>query len=147
LPDAVMEETPPFSPASINLPEGPANLPEGPANLPERPAPADTGSLTNSGGEGLTVIAPIYDADYLSNPVPPYPPAAKRLKLQGTVIVRVFVTPSGKPETVNLQKSSGASILDDAAVDAVKHWLFVPARSGDKPISAWVDVPILFRLH
>jgi len=115
-------------------------------SVPLSSIPADTGSLTNSSGEGLPVIAPIYDADYLSNPVPPYPPAAKRLKLQGTVIVRVLVNPDGKPESANLQKSSGASMLDEAAMNAVKHWSFVPARQGDTPIPAWVDVPILFRL-
>lgn len=126
--------------------EQPSNLSDA-YSTPQAPlAPADSGSLTNSTGAGLPVIAPIYDADYLSNPVPPYPPVAKRLKLQGTVIVRVLVNLEGKPESVHLQKSSGASILDDAAVDAVKHWSFVPARQGNMQISAWVDVPILFRL-
>jgi protein TonB len=37
-------------------------------------------------------------------------------------------------------------MLDEAAMNAVKHWSFVPARQGDTPIPAWVDVPILFRL-
>lgn len=92
-------------------------------------------------------IGPIFDAAYLSNPVPEYPSAARKLKLQGTTIVRVLVNPDGRAEVVQVEKSSGASVLDGAALKAVKKWLFVPARSGNKPVSAWVDVPIRFRLN
>ena|GEM_PF-219646 len=97
--------------------------------------------------EGLPVGSPAFDADYLSNPTPSYPPAARRLGIQGEVVIRVLVNPDGKPENLQLQKSSGSSLLDNAALSAVKHWSFVPARRGDKPVSAWVDVPIHFRLN
>jgi protein TonB len=104
-----------------------------------------TGPVTDS-LESLPVIAPVFDAAYLKNPAPAYPPAAKRLRLQGTAIVRVLVNLEGKPESVRLETSSGASVLDDAAVEAVRHWTFVPARQGSRPIVAEVDVPIQFRL-
>jgi len=45
-----------------------------------------------------------------------------------------------------LEKTSGVRILDDAAVEAVKHWTFVPARRGNTRIEAPVNVPILFHL-
>ena len=108
-------------------------------------APVSSDSTAQPGENVET--APVFDADYLSNPVPPYPPTAKRLKIQGEVIVRVLVNPDGKPESILLQKSSGATILDDAALSTVKRWSFVPARRGLKPISAWVDIPIRFRLN
>lgn len=98
-------------------------------------------------GGGGEVVGPIFDADYLNNPIPPYPPAARKLKLQGTVVVRVLVNPLGKAEIVQVEKSSGVSILDGAALKAVKEWFFVPAREGNNPVSAWVDVPIRFRLN
>ncbi len=110
----------------------------GPANE------AIAGTAPGGGGE---VVGPIFDADYLNNPVPPYPPAARKLKLQGTVVVRVLVNPLGKAEIVQVEKSSGVSILDGAALKAVKQWFFVPAREGNNPVSAWVDVPIRFRLN
>lgn len=98
-------------------------------------------------GNAGELTGPIFDADYLKNPIPPYPSAARKLKLQGTVIVRVLVNSQGKPEIIQLAQSSGASVLDGAALKAVKDWSFVPAREGSKPVSAWVDVPIRFRLN
>ena len=105
-------------------------------------------TATDSGRADMPVIGPNYDAAYLSNPPPPYPAAARRLKLQGTVTVRVMVSADGRPTRVTLEKGSGARILDDAALEAVRHWSFVPARRGDKAIAAAkVDVPVRFRLN
>jgi len=123
------------------------------AGIPSGQGPATSGTTAAgrnpskvSDGSGL-FVGPRYDAAYLSNPVPHYPSLAKKLKLQGTAIIRVLVSSEGRPKSVAVEKSSGARILDDAAVDAVQHWSFVPARRGDKPISDWVDVPIVFRLN
>ncbi|HTP67208.1 MAG TPA: energy transducer TonB [Geobacteraceae bacterium] len=105
------------------------------------------GQRTGNGAAELPVVGPSYDAAYLSNPAPQYPAAARRLRLQGTATIRVLVTPEGRPKTVKLAKTSGARVLDDAALDAVQHWLFVPARRGGKAFAAEVDVPICFRLN
>ena len=35
----------------------------------------------------------------------------------------------------NVKPSSGATLLDEAAIKAVRGWTFVPARRGDTPIS------------
>ena len=93
------------------------------------------------------IIAPRFDADYLNNPSPPYPAAARRLRLQGTVVLRVTVSDSGLPLNIRVVQSSGASILDQAALKVVRDWTFVPARQGDEKISAAVDVPIRFVLN
>jgi len=93
------------------------------------------------------LVGPSYDAAYLSNPVPKYPAAARRLKLQGTATVRVLVSAEGRPRSVTLSKSSGTKILDEAALEAVQQWSFVPARRGSKPVAAEVDVPVRFRLN
>ena len=123
------------------------------AGIPSGQGPATSGTTATarnpskvSDGSG-PVVGPSYDVAYLSNPAPHYPPLAKKLKLQGTAIIRVLVSSEGRPKSVAVEKTSGARILDDAAVDAVQHWSFVPARRGDKPISDWVDVPIVFRLN
>jgi protein TonB len=75
-----------------------------------------------------------------------YPPAARRLKLEGTVTLRVLVSSDGRPQRVSLRRSSGVRLLDEAALEAVGHWSFVPARQGDKRIATEVDVPLRFRL-
>jgi protein TonB len=40
-----------------------------------------------------------------------------------------------------------ASILDDAAVEAVRRWVFTPAIANGKPVKVWVGVPVRFVLH
>ncbi len=93
------------------------------------------------------VIPPNFNADYLHNPPPPYPPAARRLGEQGRVMLRVLVDPDGQAEQVEVRTSSGSPRLDASALETVRRWKFVPARQGDRPIAAWVLVPISFRLE
>ncbi len=97
-------------------------------------------------GEDLPVIGASFDADYLRNEPPKYPAVARRLRLEGTATIRVLVSAQGLPKQVKLQNSSGVQVLDEAALEAVQHWTFVPARRGNNPIPAEVDVPVRFRL-
>ncbi len=93
------------------------------------------------------VIPPAFNAAYLRNPPPRYPQAARRNGDEGTVMLRVLVNPEGAPVQVELDRSSGSSPLDSAAVDAVRNWRFVPARRGTQNVEGWVRVPIVFRLE
>ncbi len=95
----------------------------------------------------LPIEPPRYGADYLNNPVPPYPAMAKRLRIEGTVVIRVLVSPSGLPQEVELAHTSGSVLLDEAAMKAVQRWTFIPARQGNKPIAAMVEIPIHFHLN
>jgi protein TonB len=92
------------------------------------------------------VVPPSFDADYLHNPTPRYPPAAARLRETGRVLLSVSVSAAGLPERVEIAATSGSPRLDQAALETVKRWRFVPARQGDKPVAASVTVPLVFRL-
>lgn len=94
----------------------------------------------------VAMTAEMLTAAYLSNPKPGYPNLSRRLREQGTVLLRVFVTVAGNPTKVELKSSSGFPRLDRAAHDAVQRWKFVPAKRGDQPVDAWVIVPIRFSL-
>ncbi len=94
----------------------------------------------------VTMTAARFDADYLDNPKPVYPHASRRLGEQGKVLLRVYVSAQGLAEKVELKLGSGFVRLDQAALDAVTRWRFVPARRGDEAVSAWVQVPITFQL-
>ncbi len=83
---------------------------------------------------------------YLNNPAPAYPMVSRRLKEQGRVLLRVLVSASGDAQNVELRTSSGSDRLDRAAIDAVRHWRFAPAKRGGETIAAWALVPILFQL-
>jgi periplasmic protein TonB len=89
---------------------------------------------------------PSSDADYLSNPAPPYPPVSKRLKEQGRVLLRVFVSAEGNAMQVELRQSSGFERLDNVAIETVKRWRFVPGKRDGVVEAMWVTVPIIFEL-
>lgn len=97
-------------------------------------------------GTGDPIVPPSFNAEYLDNPAPIYPPAARRLREQGRVLLLVEVAPDGLPRQVNVAASSGSPRLDQAALDAVRRWRFVPARKGSTALPAQVLVPIVFGL-
>jgi protein TonB len=90
---------------------------------------------------------PRYEADYLQNAKPSYPSLSRRLREQGTVLLRVLVSAGGEPKQIQLLKSSGYPRLDDAALRAVEDWRFVPAKRGHEPLEAWVQIPLQFSLR
>lgn len=92
-------------------------------------------------------VAPSVGANYLHNPAPDYPQMARRKGEQGRVLIKVLVTSQGDASNVTLERSSGSTYLDDAAIKAVKNWKFVPARSNNEAVSGYVTVPINFSLE
>ncbi len=95
----------------------------------------------------LPVTQPRFNAEYLDNPKPAYPSASRRMGEEGEVRLRVQVDITGQPQQIEIFRSSGFPRLDQAALDTVRQWRFVPARQGDQPIPAWVIVPIKFSLN
>jgi len=69
-----------------------------------------------------------------------YPRLARERGIEGTVLVRFKVLPSGMVETVNVVRSSGVSILDEASVKTVYRAAPMPFVSG------WVEVPMSYVL-
>ena len=86
-------------------------------------------------------------ANYLKNPRPPYPRLALREGWEGKVLLRVKVLPDGHVGGATLQKSAGHSVLDDAALEIVKSWMFVAARQGGQPVVGFVTVPFDFQIN
>ncbi|MDP3419721.1 MAG: energy transducer TonB [Thiobacillus sp.] len=93
------------------------------------------------------LVQPRFDAAYLDNPRPPYPSVSRRLGEEGEVRLRVQVDPAGLAQQVEIQQGSGYPRLDQAALETVRQWRFVPARQGDQPVAAWVIVPIQVTLR
>ncbi len=78
--------------------------------------------------------------------VPPtYPDIAREAGVDGTVLVQALVGKDGTVKDTRVQKS--IPMLDNAALDAVKRWVFKPALSNNKPVAVWVAVPVKFSLH
>ncbi len=92
-------------------------------------------------------VVQLTSADYLRNPPPDYPQDAQDRGWEGKVLLKVRILPSGKPDVVQVQKSSGHATLDSAAVKAVRGgWLFKPNMQGTTATAVWVVIPIVFQL-
>jgi protein TonB len=77
---------------------------------------------------------------------PSYPSTARRLGIEGTSLLRVFVGADGRVTDIELDRSAGHPDLDRAAIDAVRRWKFEPGRRGSEPIGMWVRLPVQFVL-
>jgi protein TonB len=109
---------------------------------------AGTGTDGGFGGggspaSGSPVATPLA---YGTNPPPPYPATARRRGWEGKVLLRVEVSASGNVLNVEIEKSSGYAILDEAAQQAVYRWQFKPALQNGRPVAGQVKVPIHFNL-
>jgi protein TonB len=78
---------------------------------------------------------------------PRYPESARRAGIQGVTLLRVRVSASGRVDEVFVEKSAGFRDLDFSAAEAVRKWLFEPARRGKEAVSVWVHLPVKFELH
>lgn len=142
-PTPVRQKVTPRAPAPV--PETTTSDTPAPAAPTVVPAPPQASPSPAPVAETLTQAR--FDADYLRNPAPPYPPLSKRMGEEGKVVLRVLVSPTGSAETVEIKSSSGSTRLDEAALNTVRQWRFVAARRGDTPVQSWVLVPIIFKLE
>lgn len=109
--------------------------------------PAAALAATPAPPSPLPLPAPRFDAQYLTNPAPDYPRLSRELGEQGLVVLRVRVSSLGQPLDLQIHSSSRFPRLDQAAVTAVTHWRFVPARRDGELVEATVLVPISFTLR
>lgn len=147
-PEALPRDTPASAPASgPSVPPGPAGaVPGGTAGgIAGGTIGGTVGGVV--GGTPGGVVPPRFDAAYLQNPPPDYPALSRRLGEEGRTLLRVLISPEGLPRDIQLQASSGFSRLDQAALQTVRRWRFVPAMRGGETFAAWVLVPIRFDLE
>lgn len=77
---------------------------------------------------------------------PVYPELPRRAGVEGTVHVNMWVTKEGRVKQAVVVRSS-SPMLDDAALEAARQWVFTPAVMNGGPVAVWVTVPFRFRLR
>lgn len=146
-----LSEPQPTEPAPPREPEQKTVAPPAPAQpapfVPAPPTVPPVPAIAAPPTPPAPVLPPRFDAAYLNNPAPAYPLGARRMGVQGKVLLRVHVSAEGAATEVQLHKSSGFPALDEAALAAVRKWRFAPARQGSEAVAAWVQVPIDFKLN
>jgi protein TonB len=93
------------------------------------------------------VDLPSSSADYLNNPTPPYPPLSKRMGEQGRVVIRARIEVNGSASKAEVRTSSGYERLDQAALQTVKRWRYLPGKRAGVPEAMWFNIPINFVLE
>jgi TonB family protein len=69
-----------------------------------------------------------------------YPRLARERGIEGTVVIRFHVLPSGDIDGITVVRSSGAKVLDEASVRTVQRAAPVAAGWG------WIEVPMVYQL-
>lgn len=129
--------------------DGPADyivMPEAPEDAVQAPpaAVADAQASALPGPASAAVAGPERAAVPVRSPPPSYPRSALRRGEAGEVLVRVRVGANGRPEHVEVARSSSHSSLDQAAVNAVRRWRFEPATRQGQPVAQTIQVPVQF---
>jgi periplasmic protein TonB len=98
---------------------------------------------------GGTGDGPIQDYDQPPRPIkitrPLYPQEAFVKKVEGTVLVEILIDASGRVVSARVIKS--VPLLDAAALQTVKQWLFTPAIKRGRPVSTIAHAPVGFRIY
>jgi periplasmic protein TonB len=76
----------------------------------------------------------------------PYPPVAGRAGVSGSVVMRVAIDALGHVSTVSVIRGVGLD-LDGAAVDAIRHFRFVPATENGFPVASEITYTYRFALE
>jgi protein TonB len=79
--------------------------------------------------------------------IPPYPAAELRLGVEGTVLLRLTVTPQGTVSAAEVERSSDDKGLDDAAIAwVIAHWRYQPATQNGQPVAAMTRASLVFNV-
>jgi protein TonB len=77
--------------------------------------------------------------------MPVYPPIAKATGMQGTVVLQATIARNGT--IANLHVVSGSTMLQQAALDAVRNWLYRPYLLNGEPVEVETTVNVVFKLQ
>jgi TonB family protein len=83
--------------------------------------------------------------NYISQRLAPvYPPIAKAARVQGTVVLQVLIGKDGSVQQIGVL--SGPPLLQQAAIDAVRQWVYKPYRVKGKAVLVETTVNVIFTL-
>lgn len=80
----------------------------------------------------------------LTHVMPVYPPDAKAAKVQGTVVLQAVIGKDGHVKTLHIV--SGPAMLQQAAEEAVNHWVYKPYLLNGAPVEVTTRINVIFTL-
>jgi protein TonB len=94
--------------------------------------------------QAVRVGGQIKEPKKIKNVAPAYPDIAKQARVQGVVILECTISPQGKVTDVKVLR--GIPLLDSAATDAVKQWVYTPTLLNGVPVPVIMTVTVNFKL-
>jgi protein TonB len=77
-----------------------------------------------------------------------YPPAARRMRLEGTVVLKAIIDTRGHVVSIRVQSEPAVDVgFTDAAVDAVSRWRYEPGRYRGEPVEVEITIVVDFILN
>lgn len=76
---------------------------------------------------------------------PIYPQIALSARVEGTVIIEAIIGEDGRVKQAHALRP--APLLEDAALTAVRQWVFTPTRLNGEPVPVVMTVTVTFRLQ
>jgi protein TonB len=137
----------PLEPAPPPPPPAP---PPGPTRASVRDsAPPDTrpkGARADSPPrvQAVRVGGSIPEPRKIKNVPPIYPDIAKQAHVQGIVILEATIGPRGDVTSVKVLR--GIPLLDQAAIDAVRQWVYTPTLQNGVPVAVIMTVTVNYKL-
>ncbi len=110
--------------------------------------PEERGWGSSRGGEAPAGSGRVLPPRILRQTEVSYPEAMRRQRIEGRVVVSMVVLEDGSVGDASVVVSSGYGELDEAAVNTVKQWQFVPARQErGGPVRCRTTLPVGFHLQ
>ena len=132
------------------LTSGPAlpALPIGPAAIPALAGPGPAVSVKPEAAPvvdaPVRVGGDVQLANLLRRVVPVYPQAARQIRVSGTVHLLGIIAKDGTVQ--RLQVLSGHPLLRQAALDAVRQWVYRPTILNGEPVEVEAPIDVIFML-
>jgi len=110
-----------------------------------RPAEAKASAPVTFPGGVYRIGGGVSQPSILFKVEPEYSEEARKAKWQGTVMLSVVVSEFGEAKNINVEKSLGLG-LDEEAIAAVQKWVFKPGRKAGQPVSVFATIEVTFHL-
>jgi len=81
----------------------------------------------------------------IKNVAPIYPPIAQSARVQGIVIIEATIGVDGR--VTNARVIRPVALLDQAALEAVKQWVFTPTMLNGQAVPVIMTVTVNFTLQ
>ena len=103
--------------------------------LPDAPPPP----------KAIRVGGNIKEPNKVKHVAPTYPDIARQARVQGIVILECTISPQGRVSDVKVLR--GIPLLDQAAIDAVKQWIYTPTLLNGVPVPVIMTVTVNFKFQ